>query len=294
MRPIKYSQTLRLQTDPAPSRLMYRLSRLWLRPSSRRLILSGLPTLVLCLLVLLLYRSPSLRADISNAYQQVVSGFTERPELYLQAMQIHGASDDLAQKVRVSAALRFPVGSFEVDLEALRTRIEALDSVEKAEVFIRAGGVIDVNVTERQPVLIWKKGNSFETLDQTGTRVAYIDLRSDYPELAVIAGQGADENTEEALFLYQRLSPIADQIRALRRVGYRRWDVVLADGPVIKLPEQHPEKAIGRLLALEAAKGVLKKDISTIDLRNSDRLTLRMGEASFFAVNQFRKMELEQ
>ena len=44
------------------------------------------------------------------------------------------------------------MSSFDIDLDAARARIEALDAVKKADLRVRSGGILQVVITERVPV----------------------------------------------------------------------------------------------------------------------------------------------
>ena len=66
------------------------------------------------------------------------------------------------------------------------------------------------------------------------------------------------------------------RLRGLVRVGERRWDLVLADGPTIMLPEAEPVAALEQVLALDAAEDLLARAVSHVDMRDPRRPTLRL------------------
>ena len=53
-------------------------------------------------------------------------------------------------------ALDLPISSFDIDLAALRNRVEALPPVASASVRNAGGGTLSVEITERVPALIWQ------------------------------------------------------------------------------------------------------------------------------------------
>jgi len=69
---------------------------------------------------------------------------------------------------------------------------------------------------------------------------------------------------------------LADRVSALVRVGDRRWDVLLNDGPTIRLPEQGQEAALQEVVRLEAQAKLLQRDVAIVDLRIPDRITIRL------------------
>ena len=264
--------------DPAPSRARYIWSRLMLRPRTRLAIVKGVPTLGIVAVILVLLSNQGLREDISETYTQLRDDIIERPELYVQVMQVNGASQKVDRQVRLSSGLSLPASSFEIDLLALRTRLERLDAVKSASVFLRAGGVLQVDIEERIPVALWRGPSGLETIDIDGVRTAYVERRSAYPGLPLIVGSKAKPEVGQALQLLRDALPIADRIRALSRVSERRWNVILTNDTVVKLPHDKPGRAMAHLLALQNSSDVFSKNVSVIDLRDPNRPVLRVAE----------------
>jgi cell division protein FtsQ len=59
-------------------------------------------------------------------------------------------------------------------------------------------------------------------------------------------------------------------------VADRRWDLRLANGVAVKLPENGEERALAELAALEQAYGLLERDIAAVDMRLEDRLVVKL------------------
>jgi cell division protein FtsQ len=163
--------------------------------------------------------------------------------------------------------------------EAVQNRQEFLTttlSIE-AQVQIRSGGVLRVQITERIPVLVWRKGEHLILVDSEGHPVAGLHARSDRADLPLIAGQGANEAAGEALDILATAGPIAGRIQGLVRMGQRRWDIVLDYGQRLMLPAENPIAALDRALALDQAERLFDRDILAIDLRYGPRPVLRLA-----------------
>jgi cell division protein FtsQ len=214
--------------------------------------------------------------------------FQNRPEFMVNLIEIDGASPVLAEAIRVGLALNLPQSSFAIDLEAARGRVETFDAVERADLRILAGGVLQVSVTERLPALVWRAPDGVWLLDAGGHRVAQIGARSLRGDLPLIAGAGADAAVPEALALVEKAGPLLPRLRGLVRMGERRWDLVLDRDQRILLPETDPVRALDRLLALDQAEGILKRDITAVDLRLDTRPTLRLSADAAETLRQIR------
>ena len=263
--------------DPAPSRLAYRMERFWLRRGLRRALRAGLPLLALAAGVAWYAAEPARLEGLRESAGELRRAIEQRPEFMVELMAVDGASPELAREVRETVALSFPVSSFDLDLAAMRAEIGRIDAVRDVRLRVRPGGLLQVDIVERVPALIWRARDGLILVDATGHPIAAAMARADWPELPLIAGDGAPGAVDEALALYAAAGPVADRLRGLVRRGERRWDMVLEDGPRILLPAAAPVPALERLLALDAARDLLSRDLTHIDLRLPDRPTLRLG-----------------
>lgn len=263
--------------DPAPTRAQYRFQRLWLTPLFRVLFHVGLPAFVVTFIVGLYVADESRRLALGATVTEMRQTVERRPEFMITLISVEGASPDLAEAVRAMLGLALPLSSFDLDLAAARARVQSLDAVAGAELRVRSGGVLQVAITERQPVLIWRDGEAVEMLDATGHRVAGLEMRSDRPDLPLIAGDGAPAATTEAMDIIAAAGPILPRVRGLVRMGERRWDVVLDRNQRILLPTKDPVRALERMLALNQAEDILNRDILSVDLRNEHRPVLRLA-----------------
>ncbi len=278
----------RSHRDPAPSRWAYRAQRVMLTPHLRLFIRTGLPTLALLGGLTLYFSHEANRAAIVSAIADLREKFEERPEFRVSLASVEGASDDLAAAVRAKLDVRLPQSSFDIDLDAARLRIEALDAVKQADLRVRSGGVLQVVITERIPVAVWRSEGGLTLVDDGGHRVAGLLARTDRPDLPLIAGTGADMATPEALDLIAAAGPLAPRVRGLVRIGERRWDIVLDRDQRILLPEKNPVQALERLLALDHVQDIMNRDILAIDLRSDHRPTLRLTP---FALGEMRRAQ---
>ena len=186
-------------------------------------------------------------------------------------------SRDLGEQIRVAAFVRLPASSLELDVGAVRERVEALAAVERARVRALPSGVLEILAIERVPVVVWRGPDGLELLDQNGVRVAEVDSRLRRPDLPLIAGEGAAAHVPEALAVLAEARPVSERVRGLVRVGERRWDLELDRDQVVKLPEAQPEQALGRVMALNAADELLKRDVTVVDMRDPQRPMIRLS-----------------
>ena len=277
-----------VRRDPAPSRWAYRMQRLWLTPLFRVGFRIGLPLVVVAGVTAGVLADEGRRAAIAGSFAELRDKFENRPEFMVNLISVEGASAELADAVRARRGLALPLSSFDIDLDAARDKIQELDAVARADLLVRTGGVLEVKITERVPALLWRTEAGIEMLDATGHRVASLGARTDRPDLPLIAGEGADAESAEALALIAAAEPIQDRVRGLVRMGERRWDLVLDRDQRVLLPAEGAVSAVERLMALNQADDLLARDIRAVDLRTNHRPVLRLAP---YALNQIRQAQ---
>ena len=278
-----------LRRDPAPSRWGYRYQRLMLTPLFRRMIKVGLPVGVVVFALGFWVIHENNRAIIAEKYAQVVDSIQQRPEFMVQMMAVDGADDALARQVREVLPIEFPISSFDLDLEEMRETVEALNAVAETALRVRPGGILQVDIVQRIPVAVWRQSEGLRLIDVDGQIVGPLYFRADRADLPLIAGDGAREQLAEGLQLYRAAGPLAPRMRAVMRMGERRWDIVLDRDQRILLPTDDPVRAFERVVALSQAQDMLERDVAIVDMRNPDRPTVRLNE---LAVTEMRRINM--
>lgn len=263
--------------DPAPSRWAYRMHRLMLTPTFRFFLRAGLPFACMFLAVTVYLTDEDRRKTLLEGAAELRRQIEQRPEFMVTLMAIDGASDVVATELRETLPVIFPVSSFDLDLDAIRVHAVALDAVAGASVRVRSRGILQLDIEERVPAVVWRGRSGLELLDDEGHRVASLARRVDRPDLPLLAGEGAAEVVPGALALLEVAMLIEPRVRGLLRVGERRWDVVLSRDQRILLPETDAISALERVVAMDEVQELLDRDVTVIDMRNPTRPTLRMA-----------------
>ena len=285
------SRMRRAGLDPATGKWAYRLERLWLTPLFKALVRTGIPSFGFVFLFTWYVNDAHRMEGIAQTWQDAVDAVQDRPEFMVRLLRIEGASGQLQADIQEALPVELPRSQFKIDTAALRDALEALDPVRRAEVRVRAGGVLLLRVTERTPAVAFVTEDGVDVLDAGGTRVATVEDLDAAGPLPLIAGAGAGDAVPEALALIGAAGPVRDRLVGLVRMGGRRWDVVLSGGARILLPEQAPAEALDRAIAMHAAHDVLERDVVALDLRLRRRPTLRITVAARDEMQRLQELE---
>lgn len=164
-------------------------------------------------------------------------------------------------------------------LEAARARVEKLDWVQTATVERRLPGTVVVTLRERQPFAVWQiDPQHFELIDRKGQPVARQDPAKDtvaFTTLPLVVGPGAPETAATLLDQLATYPAIRSHVVAAVRVGGRRWNLHLAGGGDVMLPEGAEPGALARLQELQANQQLLDRPLAVIDMRLPEKLVVR-------------------
>lgn len=192
-----------------------------------------------------------------------VSGNTETSDItVLQQIGLNGATSVLS-----------------ISAEAARNKLIELPWVVDAQVTKIYPKSLSVKLVERVPVAIWQHGEHLSLIDARGDIIAPLS-GAQHANLPLYVGLGANQRADE---LEARLifhPEIKARVKAAIRIADRRWDLRLDNGVTIRLPAQDVGEAFDRLNEFDAGRAILDRDITTVDLRLRDRVTVRLTEAS--------------
>jgi cell division protein FtsQ len=156
----------------------------------------------------------------------------------------------------------------------VRERIEAIPWVAQATVQRRLPGRIHIAVVEREAFALWQRQGRFALIDRAGNVIVENDV-APFAGLPLVVGAGAAPVAAALLDEIARFPEVKLRVTAAIRVGERRWNLRLASGADVMLPEGAEAAAIERLAALHRDQGLLDRSLIAIDMRLPDRLVLR-------------------
>ena len=260
---------------PRPSKIRYRLERVWLRLWLRKLILYLSLILVFstfCLLIFVYSNDWIKLKDYKNYFK---NNIFERPELSVSKLEIKTTNLDLINQINAILKLSFPINSIKLDINHIQKIINQIDSVESSNVRIKDSGVLLVEVIERKPVAVYRENDDLTLIDLKGYKINNIFSRNDRKDLPLIVGTEGNYQVKEALEIYQLLSIYLNEIRGLIRIGERRWDIIFKNNKRIKLSEKYPKRSLRKFLSSDKSYLISSNDFVIIDLRFTNKIILR-------------------
>lgn len=194
----------------------------------------------------------------------------------LRTLEIDGRRETPKQDVMLALGALKGDAILDIDLEAARQRIVDLPWVTAAVVERRLPDTLRVILTEADPLALWQENGIFHLVSRTGDVLTVTDVAR-FGKLPVIVGKAAPQRAGELFAMLATEPRMQARITHATLVGNRRWNLRTDNGVDIKLPEVNPAAAWMRLASLERQQHLLDRDVSIIDLRQADKLVVRIA-----------------
>jgi cell division protein FtsQ len=166
-----------------------------------------------------------------------------------------------------------------LDVAHTRTRLLTNPWIAQAAVHKLYPGQLRIEIKEREPFALWQKDGRLGLIAADGAVLeTYVPQR--FNSLPLVVGAGAEHGAQDFLGLLRRYPLIAKSVEASVLVAERRWNLHLRSGVEVLLPEHEPGQALQTLVDLDREKNLLSRDITAVDLRLSDRVTVRQSDAA--------------
>ena len=174
-------------------------------------------------------------------------------------------------------AVAVPPGTpiFAVDIDEICNRVAMIGWVKSVEVARELPNHLRVQITERKPIAIWQQQGLLALIDDEGAVITTAGL-DEFSDLPQVVGVGAERAAARLAPILRTEPSLYRDMQAAVRVADRRWDVVFKNGVRVRLPDGGEAQAWRRLAQLQAEHRILAREIQIVDLRQPDRLILRL------------------
>jgi len=173
---------------------------------------------------------------------------------------------------------------FAFDPDAAQKSISQIAWIDSVHVERRLPDTLYIKLNERNPLALWQREKKLKLIDQYGEIIPVNDL-TPFKSLVIVLGENAPTRAAE---LFQTLIGEPEMFKRMESAGLikdRRWDVIMNNDVRIKLPESDIAIAWSRLAKAQREDNILDKAITSIDLRDPQRMIVRTdpGAASQYS-----------
>ena len=164
-----------------------------------------------------------------------------------------------------------------LDAATVRDKLKASPWIADATVLKLYPGQLQIDITERKAFALWQQDGALSVIADDGAVLEpWVQRR--FTSLPLVVGKGAETRARDFLTLLAQYPQVRAAVKAIVFVGERRWNLRLADGLDVRLPETDVDKSLALLSKLDSEDHLFSRDITAIDLRLPDRVTVRLSD----------------
>jgi cell division protein FtsQ len=164
-----------------------------------------------------------------------------------------------------------------LDAATVRDKLKANPWIADATILKLYPGQLQIDIVERKAFALWQQDGRLAVIADDGAVLEpYVSRR--FVTLPLVVGKGADTQAKDFLALLDRYPQVRSVTKAVIYVGQRRWNLRLKDGLDIRLPENDVGNALAALSRLDKEEKLFSRDITAVDMRLPDRLTVQLSE----------------
>lgn len=175
-----------------------------------------------------------------------------------------------------------------LDIDGLRGDLMQLSWVKDARVSRQLPDTLVVDIVERSPHAVLRKGGKLVLIDDTGHELEPVSAAR-AKGMLVLEGEGAGEKAQDLGRLLDVAPALKPQVAEAEWIGNRRWNIMFKTGQVLALPEGDDQSASALLgfARMDGVNRLLGGKVASFDMRASDRMYLRVpGHADEVAADQ--------
>jgi cell division protein FtsQ len=197
----------------------------------------------------------------------------------IAAVSVSGGSQITREQALALAGVTGRSSLLFFDAETARAQLLANPWIADAAVLKLYPDRLLITITERRAFALWQRNRQVNVIADDGT-VLQPFVEDRYRGLPLVVGSGAERRAKDFIGLVDRYPEIRSALSASVLVAERRWNLRLTNGMDVRLPENDLQAALDRLVKLDHDKKLLSRDITSIDLRLPDRVTVRLSDAA--------------
>jgi cell division protein FtsQ len=203
--------------------------------------------------------------------------------LRITRIDIVGADPSDLAALQAAIGIQRGAPALGFSLAAIQSRVAALGPIQSVTVQRQLPGTLIVQVSERAASAIWQTTGAdgspqFVLIDKAGNIIADQDAASAKrrePALLLLSGADAPQNAASLITQLNAAPAVLAHVAAAERVDGLRWNLVLKNQTIVKLPSDDLAGAIAELASLQSSLRMLDRPVEVIDLRLPGRLVVR-------------------
>jgi cell division protein FtsQ len=217
--------------------------------------------------------------EVGAELQNLCDGAANRVGFRISSVALSGEKQLTPDAILSFAGIGTHSSLLCLDADVTRTRLKQNPWIADATVLKLYPGRLRLEIKEREAYALWQKDGDVFVIASDGSVLEPFGAER-FASLPRVVGTGAEFRARDFLMRVERYPVIREAVEASVLVAERRWNLRLKNGIDVRLPETEVDKALQTLAILDREKKLLSRDIVAIDLRLSDRVTVRLSDGA--------------
>jgi len=174
------------------------------------------------------------------------------------------------------------------DKNHAKSLVEELGWVKRANIKKIYPNTLILNIIESDPFAVYYNDQDIYLIDIDGQIITSNPEKKNYESLLTLRGEKAEVRLNEIIKEINIYFPeIRNLVKELEFVDKRRWNLILLNGLLVKLPDSEIQDSLENLKKLFEDKQILDSNIIEVDLRIKGRATIKVdGEKVRFGLEE--------
>src|SRR3954452_8400074 len=215
--------------------------------------------------------------EVTTALSDTRNALANSAGFRITAVAINGRKQLTQDEVLAIGGVNGRSSLLFLDAAVVRDKLKANPWIREATVLKLYPGQLQIDIVERSPFALWQQDGRLSVISEDGAVLEPFVARR-FVSLPLVVGKGADGKARDFLALLDRYPQVRSVTKAAIFVGERRWNLRLKDGLDIRLPENDVGNALALLSKLDKDDKLFSRDITVVDMRLPDRLTVQLSE----------------
>lgn len=198
-----------------------------------------------------------------------------KDNLLVKEIEIYGTNQKLKQEIQQTLKYLINTEMYKVDIWSIKSKILEDSKIRNVSVSKRFPNTIAVKIIEKKPFFIWQNNNDEFYIVNSEDKIVRKAKVSEYKNYVLIKGKSLNiKSADDIRFYIYSSNYLLNKVSTIEYKGYR-WDLLLKNGIVIKLPELNIKKAVQLILQTDKKYQILSRKISYIDARIENKLFIK-------------------
>ena len=226
---------------------------------------------VIILSILHLMIMTSYLQPVNDMIRFAITDFTSKNGCIFTKLEIMGQVNVSTEEILKALNISYGEPLLNADISYIQNKLSKNLFVKDVLVIRKFPNIITVSIIENKPIAIWQFKKKLYLINDIGEIITDNNIKNfnKFSNLPYFIGKGANIYSQELLNILS--NHIMSFIKYYVRYGNRRWDFILNNGTVIKMPEDKLLDAINYLDQLNIEGKLLDSKNKIIDLRVLDK-----------------------